>query len=634
MDMEEENREVGDSRLRVFVGGLGEGVTSDDLWRMFGSLGTVDGVDITRTKGRSFAYVDFIPSPTDQNSLSKLFSRYNGCLWKGGKLKLEKAKEHYLVRLKREWEEDAKPASSDEPCTSPDPDESIPLTEIPSKESLKTKKLRIFFPKLRKVKSIPFTGTGKHKYSFPKVEAPPLPVHFCDCEEHSSPSGTIRPKQFHNVEAEGGGMNDEEINIMNAVINKLFERENLSSPTHIEKEQNSDVSPGGLQSDESEADSASDDDGLIINMETKKKKTDIIGSLELERILTNQESELNKAKVLRDEPNKNKLELQKSNNIAPGKKRKPCNNFEGKRHDSTSAASEGKRLMHKQRDETSSQVYSTELCSGFSEPAKVSWSQKSSWRELLCDGGSSSFNASHMLLDSNSSEKQGSDGFCEPESAKNKTEHIVMEGGEEIERAKAEVMEELAEAQPTIQNAMSKESGRGVAWKQKQSWTQLVGQNNNAFSISQIFPGISSQQPVAKEPAENLAGSGDAEYIDLAKESNNESVGDGFNLVKSGPEKKHDVLAKHASIESVGDGLNMTGSTTEKSQHVTGNDIASAPINEEKCDTLTNEASTTEIKIGETCSFMRNAASLKEWAKTKAALSGSLKRKRGEKKEH
>ncbi|KAI9110520.1 hypothetical protein K1719_018386 [Acacia pycnantha] len=538
--MEEENREVGDSR------------------RMFGSLGTVDGVDIIRTKGRSFAYVDFIPSPTDQNSLSKLFSRYN-CLWKGGKLKLEKAKEHYLVRLKREWEEDAKLASSDEPGTSPDPDDSISSTEMPSKKSLKTKKLRIFFPKLRKVKSIPFTGTGKHKYSFPKVEVPPLPVHFCNFEERSCPSGTIGPMQFLNGEAGGGGMNDEEINIMNVVINKIFERENLSSPTHIEKEQNSDVSPGGLQYDESEADSASDDDGLIINMETKRKKTDIIGSLELERILRNQESELNKAKVLKDEPNKNKLEVQKRNDIAPDKKRKPR--------------------------------------SGFSEPTKVSWSQKSSRRELLGDGGRSSFNASHMLLDSNSSEKQGSDSFCEPESAKNKTEHIEMEGGEEIEPAKAEVMEELAEARPTIQNTTSKESGR-----------------------------------VAKEPAGNLAGSGNAEYFDLAKESNDEFVGDGFNLVNSGPEKKHSVLAKHASIESIGDGLNMTRSTPEKSQHVAGNDIASAPINEEKCDTLTNETSTTEIKIGETCSFMRNAASLKEWVKTKAALSGSLKRKRGEKK--
>ncbi|XP_028753402.1 nucleolar protein 8 [Neltuma alba] len=632
MDMEEENREAETSRLRVFVGGLGEGVTSDDLRRLFGSLGGVDRVDIIRTKGRSFAYVDFMPSPTDQKCLSKLFSRYNGCLWKGGKLKLEKAKEHYLVRLKREWEEDAKLAS-DEPSTSPDPDESISLKEMPSKESLKTKKLRIFFPKLRKVKSIPFTGTGKHKYSFPKVEVPPLPVHFCDCEEHSSPSDTVRPKQFQNGDAESGGMNDEEINIMNVVMNKLFEREKASSPVHFEKEQNSNVSTDGLQSDESEADSATDDDGLIINMDTKKKKTAVIGSLEVERLLGNEESELNDAKILKDEPNKNKLEVQKCNNIAPDKKRKAHHDFEGKRNESTSAASEGKRRMHKHPNEMSSLVRSTEIA-GFGEPTKVSWSQKSSWRELLGDGRSSSFNASHMLLDSNTSEKQGSHGDCEPQSAKNKTEHIVTVGGQETEPAKPEVMEEHAEARPTIQNATSKQSGRGVAWKQKQSWTQLVGQNNNPFSISQILPGISSQKPVAKEPTDDLAGSGDSTYIDLAMESNSESAGDGLNLVRTSPEKKHNVLAEHAAIVSVGDELNMTRSTPKKSQHVAGNDISPAPIPEEKCNTHTNETSTTEVKIGETCSFMRSAASLKEWAKTKAALSGSLKKKRGQKKEH
>ncbi|XP_054810894.1 protein REPRESSOR OF SILENCING 3 [Prosopis cineraria] len=630
MDTEEENREAEKSRVRVFVGGLGEGVTSDDLRRLFGSLGGVDGVDIIRTKGRSFAYVDFIPSPTDQNTLSKLFSRYNGCLWKGGKLKLEKAKEHYLVRLKREWEEDAKLAI-DEHGTSPHPDKSISSTEILSKEILKTKKLNIFFPKLRKVKSIPFTGTGKHKYSFPKVEIPPLPVHFCDCEEHSSPSGTIRPKQFHNGGAESGGMNDEEINIMNVVMSKLFEREKMPSPMHFEKEKSSNVSPGGLQSDESEADSATDDDGLIINIETKKKKTAIKGSQELQRILRDQESELSEgARILKDEANNNKLEVPKSSNIAPDKKKKPHHNSEGKRNDNTSVTPGGKKRVH--WDELSSQVHLTELEDNCREPAEVSWSQKSSWRELLGDGGSSSFSASHMLLGSNSIEKKGSDGLCEPESGKNKTEHIVMEGG--LEPARAEEMEVLAETRPTTQDAASKQSGRGVAWKQKQSWTQLIGQNTNSFSISQILPGISSQKPVAKEPSEDLAGSGDSKHIDLGKESDNEAVGGGLNLAKSNPEKEHNMLAKHSFIEPVGDGLNMTRSTPEKSQHVAGNDTAPAPMTEEKCDGHTNETSITEVKMGETCSFMRSAASLKEWAKTKAAWSGSLKRKRGEKNEH
>ncbi|XLR43413.1 hypothetical protein HN51_027457 [Arachis hypogaea] len=93
--------------VRIFVGGLGESVTKQDLHSLFSSFGNVEAVETIRTKGRSFAYLDFLPSPTDDKSLSRLFSKYNGCVWKGGKLKLEKAKEYYLVRLKREWDEDA-----------------------------------------------------------------------------------------------------------------------------------------------------------------------------------------------------------------------------------------------------------------------------------------------------------------------------------------------------------------------------------------------------------------------------------------------------------------------------------------------------------------------------------------------
>lgn len=31
--------------------------------------------------------------------------QYNGCKWKGGVLRIEKAKEHYIDRLRREWVE-------------------------------------------------------------------------------------------------------------------------------------------------------------------------------------------------------------------------------------------------------------------------------------------------------------------------------------------------------------------------------------------------------------------------------------------------------------------------------------------------------------------------------------------------
>ncbi|KAL4317053.1 hypothetical protein AHAS_Ahas15G0346600 [Arachis hypogaea] len=198
---------------------------------MFSSFGNVEAVETIRTKGRSFAYLDFLPSPTDDKSLSRLFSKYNGCVWKGGKLKLEKAKEHYLVRLKREWDEDAMSKIehvSDKPVTTDK------LEEKPTKESLKTKQLHIYFPRLRKVKSIPFTGTGKHKYSFQNIKVPLLPVHFCDCKEHCSPSGTERGKLHIERATEIGGMNDEEINIMNVVMNKLLGKENLTRRFYLQ----------------------------------------------------------------------------------------------------------------------------------------------------------------------------------------------------------------------------------------------------------------------------------------------------------------------------------------------------------------------------------------------------------------
>jgi RNA recognition motif-containing protein len=60
------------TKTRIFVGGLAETVTADDLQRIFVSLGAVKGIEVVRTKGRSFAYVDF--SPSSLKSLSKLFS--------------------------------------------------------------------------------------------------------------------------------------------------------------------------------------------------------------------------------------------------------------------------------------------------------------------------------------------------------------------------------------------------------------------------------------------------------------------------------------------------------------------------------------------------------------------------------
>ena len=77
-----------------------------------------------------------------------LMWQYNGCLWKGGRLRLEKAKEDYLVRLKREWEQGTLDDATQKPPTAAS-EEEMPNTTQSSKSN--TKHLNIFFPRLRKV---------------------------------------------------------------------------------------------------------------------------------------------------------------------------------------------------------------------------------------------------------------------------------------------------------------------------------------------------------------------------------------------------------------------------------------------------------------------------------------------------
>ena len=79
-------------------------------------------------------------------------TQYNGCVWKGGRLKLEKAKERYLVRLKREWAEELASRTPDAPDNGFDANEDIASSNKPKKDlNSETKKLWVYFPSLRKV---------------------------------------------------------------------------------------------------------------------------------------------------------------------------------------------------------------------------------------------------------------------------------------------------------------------------------------------------------------------------------------------------------------------------------------------------------------------------------------------------
>ncbi|BAT79944.1 hypothetical protein LR48_Vigan721s000200 [Vigna angularis] len=615
-----EEVEESNNAVRIFVGGLAETVSIEDLRSLFSSLGSVQAVQTIRTKGRSFAYIDF---HSDPKSLSKLFSKYNGCLWKGGRLRLEKAKEDYLTRMKREWEHDAL-----DDATQPPPSSPKEATTHSSKSN--TKHLNIFFPRLRKVKSIPFSGTGKHKYSFQNIKVPPLPVHFCDCEEHCSPFVTERGRLSIDGAAESAGMNDEEISIMNAVMNKLLQKEKISSVESLGKEKDLYKSPDTLQSDEGE-DSAADEDDLIINMETKRNKTALIGNQELERILENQESWFNKTKIAMEEHNNSMPEVERRNNSNPNKnkKRKSLPKLEMESNAEVSTTPGGKGNKQTLPNKVGSGAQRTEPEDGFEELTKVSWSQKSSWKELLGGGGNTSFSASIILPKLNCSKnQQRSDDLCAPVSTVSKTENMEKERELWSNPTNTQVIKENADAQPThtqvtkeLAEAANKEmiedvtknqhnvapnkTGRGASWLQKQSWTQMVSENSNSFSIAHILPGITFPEPKAKEPIVVPVISNHFKHNGVAKGTINEAV-------------SNHVYKSRETIQ-------------EKSQHISGNDVTFASVVEEKVETSPREKSPENIEIGETCSFMRSAASLKEWAKAKAAISGSLKRKSGEK---
>ncbi|XP_078149221.1 RNA-binding (RRM/RBD/RNP motifs) family protein [Carex rostrata] len=201
------------SAIRIYIGGLGANVTADDVENIFHSLGRIHSVELVRTNGRSFGYMDF--EPQSDKSLAKLFSTYNGCKWKGGKLRLEKAKEHYLSRLRREWEADAVPSV---PVTQ---DTETKNEEIrPRNLDLASMKISIFVPKLNKVKMLPYKGSGKHKYSFQRVEVPStLPLHFCDCEEHCGPSESANQTYLSALDS---AAHEKELSIMHSVMNKLL----------------------------------------------------------------------------------------------------------------------------------------------------------------------------------------------------------------------------------------------------------------------------------------------------------------------------------------------------------------------------------------------------------------------------
>ncbi|GAA0140854.1 HMG box transcription factor [Lithospermum erythrorhizon] len=643
--------------MRIYIGGLGETVTRNDITKTFSApnLGTVINVDLVRTKGRSFAYLDFIPS--SHKGLAKLFSTYNGCKWKGGSLRLEKAKEHYLQQLRREWEEDSEVASTFHKEDGDAIEDALHTVKSKKLPDLDKMQLNIFFPRLRKVKAVPFKGTGKHKYSFQRVEPRVLPVHFCDCEEHSGAQdvdkaherhdGTkikedsyvdtkIQEDSYDDYDNENGEINEQELTMMSSVMNKLFEREifseaNRKCGSSTMKLKNVDAI-GDLAAAEDQPDQMSDEDGLIINIVGGSKNN----ASWLGNNLATSNQDLPSKELHNSKSRLQNLQTSKQKTSVPvGEKRKQLKGDE-KRTVSDVAGRKIRKIMPSDKDEkanlshskgtqTSDISVSKKLSDGCENSAKPQTNvaetinhepgqlQRSEQRGLSTKVDSSTFEVSR-------SAPSGSPGIdLQSGSDILGTRHTP--GEEDNTSSSVQIIKPKVSAEGSSGSGklIADKTTRGPSWFQKSSWTQLVkGTESSSFSISHILPQTNFDKQVIQQPT----------VIDFSSPNQTTRVALPQGQSKTVLLGAHENLVVNTFANNVGNFGDLQADPEKNpiDGHVNEASTLSAS---NRHPLAAKQARTDE---DETFSFVRTAASMKEFAKLKASLSASLK-KNGDKKD-
>ncbi|XP_076910591.1 protein REPRESSOR OF SILENCING 3-like [Bidens hawaiensis] len=621
--------EVTVEKTRIHVGGLGAGVTEDDLRKTFSALGDVVSVDVVRTKGRSFAYLDFLPS--SDKSLPKLFSTYNGCMWKGGKLRLEKAKEHYLVKLKREWQEESERASKASDNSDADAAINHDTSEKPKKPTPADKpQINLFFPKLGKVKSLAQVGIGKHKYSFQQIQVPAVPTHFCDCEEHSADFPPPNKKPFSEIDNETYGINEQELNIMNSVMNKIFQRANPPKQV-VEVSESTNGKDEEIAGETDEEDHLTDEDNLIINVANRKNDSmDLLG--EVKAMMANKVQVPKKLNTSTKKPNSVNDNPQKET-LPLTKKRKSSHSEETSRNSRT-------RLVTPEKNKNKVELVTKQ--SGNNSLRSL----KSTWKDLLGQKRETSFNISEFIASipqrkeeefhSDKNKKLEADGPGPriesevgeattendiPDIVANDTPDIVVDDCEQKEEEqkadntvdqkeeepKTDDLDSILEKQENDQDIKepNKDShvkndedliktARGEFWRHKSSWTQLISTaSHTSFSISHIIPN-------------NDFGKHDQQADTFDSQSPNKNLDNQIPVVR-----------KEAPLPPV-------KNIIDKKKLVPEAALPPAKNIPDKKKLL----SLGKLESDETCSFMRTEESIKEWKKMKASLSGSVNKKK------
>ncbi|CAN6444880.1 unnamed protein product [Victoria cruziana] len=601
------------STTRVFIGGLGQAVTVSDLEKTFSSLGRVKGVEIVRTNGRSFAYMDF--EPGSLKSFNKLFSTYNGCIWKGGRLKLEKAKEHYLARLRREWAEDeARKAmgSNAKPDTG--------KTENPLKKSKCSREekmqLKIYFPRLRKVKLLPYSGTGKHKYSFQLVDAPTLPIHFCDCEQHSLPSANATAKDVA-MDTRNNVVGQHELDIMKSVLEKLFNAEAKPAAGTVElnllREMNYVSHLNNItELHNEEAAEASDSDNLITNIVLEggdvSSAKELVFSMkqDTDRFLGNKPTR-------KPFPATERKFAEKAVKVpADGEKQKETINKQASEEHLNDLvhAIENQAIETRELKETKDVAGLTSVTINEAPPSQGATScvrvQKASWRDLVRAKNSSSFKLSDIL----EGPSAGTDKFPEPREMTNLDDVPKVSWVEAVSpTVQVEELDPNRNAQDSKQTNVSLKVGNinGTADTQAEHrsassskpWRDLLsGKSSSMFKLSDIFQGPSVT-------AEKFHGS---------------SQTDGLRLNRVESHQSDDVSTAECMHSSVQPKLSDSNNSTENAK--AGSVSLKATKGEQS---IPPETASRNVGMDEVCTFMRSAESQKEWAKARAAVSTSLR---------
>ena len=181
-----------------------------------------------------------------------------------------------------------------------------------------------------------------------------------------------------------------------------------------------------------------------------------------------------------------------------------------------------------------------------------------------------------------------------------------------LERKSKEMksVESSPEAENTVRNVTSNQ-GRGAAWKQKSSWTQLVSQEATSFSITQILSNNTSEKQVQRES--------DVINVNLfAASENNDSIEQESRSTAADDSAAFVVAKDETACYDV-----------KKNDQPAVQENESSPTEAIERHIKPQEAGSFDAKSGETCCpFMRNSRSVAEWTKIKAALSGGSKKKK------